>query len=214
MSQPEVEALNRLVDELGALQRESDHRVKNTLQLISSIVMLQSRRSPDDGARLALKAVLQRVTAVSVAQRHVARVKGVEHVDVSTLVRELVGDLAGAAGREGIRVELELEAMAAAARHGAPIALWLSEALGNALRHAFPEGREGCVKVCLRRTPDGVELSVIDDGVGLPGGAAPSGFGMTIIQLLAQQLRGRLDIAPAQPGLRIAVVMPMDEAAP
>lgn len=210
MTSPESEALRAELERQAALQREADHRVKNNLQLISSLVLLQGRRAREEPVRQALKAVLQRISAVSVAHRHVVRPDDSERVEVSGLARELVGDLAATAGREGIEIGLDLEPVHIPARDGAPLALLISETVGNALRHAFPEGRRGRVEVAVRRTPEGYELTVADDGVGMPQGAPAAGFGMTIVQLLAQQLRGRLETGPAQPGFRLAVRVPME----
>lgn len=194
----------------AARHRDVEHRVKNTLQLISSIVMLQGRRATDDGARRALKGVQQRVAAVSVAHRHVDWIDDSEKVQLAQLIREIVGDLAGSAGRDDVAIDLDLDAVTIAGRQAAPIALLVSEAVGNALRHAYPVGRAGRVRVGLRRTSDGFDLSVADDGVGVPPGAAPSGFGLTVAQLMAQQLRGKLVTETAQPGLRLSVSVPMD----
>jgi len=192
--------------------REVEHRVKNTLQLISSIVLLQGRRTEDDGARQALKAVQQRVAAVSVAHRHVGWNDEAEQVEVSALVREIVGDLAGSAGREGVDIDLELDSVTIAGRQAAPVALLVSEMLGNALRHAFPDGRAGRIQVALRLTSAGFDLVVRDDGVGMLVGAAKTGFGLTVVQLMTQQLRGRLETTAAQPGLQLSVSVPMDTA--
>jgi two-component sensor histidine kinase len=191
------------VDDGEALRREAEHRTKNTLQLISSIVMLQGRRTADPAAQAALKSVLQRIAAVSLAHRHVHA----EQVELSALVRELAADITRANGRDGLSVELALEPVTVPARDGAPVALILNEALGNALHHGFGDGRPGRVDVALRRLENGFEISVTDDGVGLS--ATPNGFGSTIVQLMAQQLKGRLTTTP-QPGCRIAVTVPME----
>ncbi|MGA0608248.1 sensor histidine kinase [Phenylobacterium sp. VNQ135] len=212
MSAEEIESLRQALAAQRELQREADHRVKNNLQLISSLVMLHGRRTADEGARQALKAVQQRVTAVSAAHRYVTRERGSEQVDLAALVRELAGDLAAAAGREGIAISLDLEPVFVGARDAAPLALILNEALGNALAHAFPDARPGRIAVTLRDTDGGFELAVADDGVG-QAGAAP-GFGRTILQLLSQQLRARLEITDAQPGLRVAVSVPTNQAQP
>jgi two-component sensor histidine kinase len=212
MSEAEIETLRQALAAQAELQREADHRVKNTLQLISSLVLLHGRRAQDDGVKRALKAVQSRVTAVSVAHRHVVRTAGVEEVELSALVRELASDLA-AAGREGIEVAMSLEPVTIAARQAAPLALILNEALGNALAHAFPDGRAGRIALTLRRTGDAIELSVADNGIGAPAGGS-DGFGRMILQLLAQQLHARLETTDAQPGLRVAVSVPMDKAQP
>lgn len=194
----------------AARHRDVEHRVKNTLQLISSIVMLQGRRAGDDGARQALRGVQQRVAAVSVAHRHVDWIDDSEKVQLAQLIREIVGDLAGSAGRDDVAIDLDLDAVTIAGRQAAPVALLVSELVGNALRHAYPVGRAGRIRVGLRRMDDEFELSVADDGVGVPLGVAPSGFGLTVAQLMAQQLRGKLTTETTQPGLRLAVTVPMD----
>ncbi|WP_293681842.1 sensor histidine kinase [uncultured Phenylobacterium sp.] len=194
----------------AARHREVEHRVKNTLQLISSIVLLQGRRAADEGARQALRAVQQRVAAVSVAHRHVGWATDSEEVEVAALVREIVGDLASSAGREGVAIELDLEPLVIDGRSGAPVALLVSETVGNALRHAFPDGRTGRIRVGLRRIGQSFELTVSDDGVGMAADTRPAGFGLNVVQLMVQQLRGKLVTDTAQPGLRLTVSVPMD----
>jgi two-component sensor histidine kinase len=204
----------QVLEHHAARQREAEHRVKNTLQLISSIVMLQGRRASDEAARQALRAVQQRVAAVSVAHRHVSWSEESEEVELAGLVREIVGDLAGSAGREGVEIDLDLESVVIPGRHGAPMALLVSEAVCNALRHAYPDGRNGRVRVGLRRTAIGFEVEVADEGVGLDPAAPKTGFGLTVAQLMCQQLKGRMETVATQPGVRIAVSVPMDCQAP
>lgn len=198
----------------AARHREVEHRVKNTLQLISSIVLLQGRRAKDEGAREALRAVQQRVAAISVAHRHVDWAGEAEQVELAALVREIVSDLAGHAGREGVTIDLDLEPVTIAGRQGAPVALLVSEAVGNALRHAFPDNRSGRVRVGLRRVGANFELSVADDGVGMAADAPTGGFGLNVVQLMSRQLRGKLATDMAQPGLRHTVTVPMETPAP
>lgn len=214
MVSPIDDSPEQALERQAARQREAEHRVKNTLQLISSIVMLQGRRTSDEASRLALRAVQTRVAAVSVAHRHVTWTDEREVVELSGLVREIVGDLASSAGREGVVIDLDLESVSIPGRNGAPLALLVSETVGNALRHAYPDGRNGRVRVSLRRTAEGFELMVADGGVGLDPAASKAGFGLTVAQLMAQQLRGRLETADRQPGLRIVVTVPMESQAP
>ena len=210
MADPGKDSAELALERHAERAREVEHRVKNTLQLISSIVLLQGRRSADEAARQALKAIQQRVAAVSVSHRHVSWQDEAEQVEVASLVREIVGDLAGSAGREGVDIELDLEPVTIPGRQSAPVALLVSEMVGNALRHAYPDGRTGRIQVGVRRTATGFELTVGDDGVGMSPDAPKTGFGLTVIQLMTQQLRGRLDTTTAQPGLRLAVSVPMD----
>ncbi len=190
------------MDDADARLREAEHRTKNTLQLISSIVMLQGRRA-EAGTRDELKALQQRIAAVSLAHRHVRD----ERIELSALIRELATDIARGSDREDVSLDLELEAVTVPARHAAPIALWACEAIGNAVRHAFPAGRSGRVQVALHRAADGFELSVSDDGVGLA--EPPKGFGTTILQLMAQQLKASFETR-AQPSCRVVVTVPVE----
>lgn len=201
------------VDGYAARQRDAEHRMKNTLQLISSLVLLQGRRADDEAARQALRALQQRVTAVSVAHRHVGWIEDGERLDMTALVREIVGDLAASAGREDVKIELDLEPLTIPGRQAAPLALLISEMVGNALRHAFPEGG-GRVRVSVRGAEGGYEVAVADDGVGMPPDQPSRGFGLTVVQLMAQQLRGKLNTQATQPGVRLAVSVPMDPTSP
>lgn len=214
MAESDTDSPELRLERQAERHREVEHRVKNTLQLISSIVLLQGRRAKDDGARQALKAVQQRVAAVSVAHRHVGWNEDGELVELAALVREIVSDLAGSAGRDGVAIDLELETVTIAGRQGAPVALLVSETVGNALRHAFPHGRSGRVRVALRRAPGAFELTVSDDGVGMPDGPPATGFGLSVVQLMSQQLRGKLATVASQPGVRITVTVPMDAEPP
>ena len=210
MAESSTDSPEQRLERQAERHREIEHRVKNTLQLISSIVLLQGRRATDDGARQALKAVQQRVAAVSVSHRHVGWNEDGERVELAALVREIVGDLAGSAGREGVAIDLDLESVTIAGRQGAPVALLVAETVGNALRHAFPGDRSGRIRVTLRRVSDTFELGISDDGIGMAEGMQAAGFGLNVVQLMTQQLRGKLSIDPTQPGLRLSVTGPMD----
>lgn len=212
MAEPDAAALAAALEAQAALQRESDHRMKNVLQLICSLLMLQGRRATSPDVQAALGSALQRTTAVSVAARHVERVDGIERTDLAVLVREIATDLATRSRREDVAIDLDLEPLTLPARHGGPLALIVNEAVGNALTHGF-NGRGGRIRVEARRQGDELVLSVADDGAGVAG--EPSkGFGLTIAGLMAQQLRGRLETDVAQPGFRLAVHVPMPEAKP
>lgn len=213
MAELTTDSAETALEQQAQRAREVEHRVKNTLQLISSIVLLQGRRAEDDSARQALKAVQQRVAAVSVAHRHVGWIDDAEQVELAGLTREIVGDLAGSAGRDDVLIDLDLDVVTIPGRQAAPVALLVSEMVGNALRHGYPDGRNGRIQVSLRRTSAGFDLIVRDDGIGMAPDAPKTAFGLTVIQLMTQQLRGRLETGAAQPGLRLTVSVPMDTPA-
>jgi len=193
----------------AASAREAEHRARNALQLISSLILLQGRHSPDTAAGPAMASLLTRVAAVSAAHRRTVRVENREQVDVAALIRDIVGDLAKLAGRDGVMIDLSLEPILAPGPLAPPLALWVNETVGNALDHAFPDGRTGRVRVLLRQDAVGLELCVEDDGAGRS--SSTSGFGLTVVRLMVQQIRGQMDIMDLHPGLRVSVTVPLSE---
>jgi two-component sensor histidine kinase len=207
--------LERALRHKTAQLHEVDHRVKNNLQLISSLLQLQSRRTEDEPTRTALRAMLERVSAVAAVHRRLFQSEDMERFEVADFLRDLTRDLAGSAARDDIRIHLDLEPVAVPAAQAAPLALVANELIGNALKHAFPDGRGGAVRVSTRCEPGAFRMTVADDGVGLPADAAAArGFGSTIVQLLSQQLHAHLQTENAQPGVRAIVTVPVETADP
>lgn len=193
----------------AASVHEAEHRARNALQLISALILLQGRQSPDDAVGRAMTSLLSRVAAVSAAHRETVRVENNGQVDGAALIREVVGDLARSTDRQGVVIDLSLEPILVPDRLAAPLALLVNETVSNALRHAFPEGRNGCIQVRLRPHTDGFELCIDDDGSGHPAPSTASGFGLTLIRLMVQQIRGRMQMTALDPGFRVSVTVPL-----
>ncbi len=194
-----------------ALLHEIDHRVKNNLQLIASLILLQTRRTADPAAQAALKTVLDRVTAVATVHRRLFQGDPLRF-DVADFVRDLAGDLAAAAGRDDLEIALDLDHVSIPAAAAAPLALVVNELMNNALKHAFPPGRGGRIAVSLHAGDGRARLTISDDGDGLQ--ARPPAFGLTIVKLLCQQLHAEYEIAESQPGVRATVLVPMTTTNP
>ena len=193
-----------------ALLREVDHRVKNNLQLISSLMLLQSRRTDDEAARHALKTMLERVSAVATVHRRLFQGEDSQAFEVADFIRDLAGDLALAAGRDDVRITLDLDPVTIPASAAAPFALVLNELVGNALKHAFPAGQGGVVAVSVAKADGAYVLTVSDDGQGM--GGAKQAFGLTIVGLLCQQLRAGFEVVSDGPGVRAMIRAPLDAA--
>ena len=198
------EELEAALAEARALTREVDHRAKNSLQLVSSLLLLASRRSATGEAREALKAMHLRVGAVAAAHRGLLAAGGHDRCDLTQLAQELAGSLAQA---QGATIRLALDPVQVEAAAAAPCALLLNELVLNALTHAGRDGQTPRVGVTLRREPEGFLLAVQDDGPG-PAAAQTAGFGLTMVRLLAQQIGARFAMEDAQPGLRAVVRRP------
>ncbi len=200
--------LAEALEQKSALLHEVDHRVKNNLQLITSLLRLQARRSFDPAVKLALNGAQERVNAVATVHRRLFRGDDVQRFDVAAFVEDLVSDVIGASGRRDVVARLDLQAVDLPAAQAAPLALLLSELLVNAIHHAFPRGRAGTISVALLREADGFRIEIADDGVGMGTPAAAPGFGETIIELLCGQLRAKRETTDAQPGVRTVIRVP------
>ncbi|WP_375267814.1 histidine kinase dimerization/phosphoacceptor domain -containing protein [Phenylobacterium sp.] len=205
-------AAEKALAERTALLHEVDHRVKNNLQLISSLLVLQTRRTRDPDTRQALQSMLSRVSAIATVHRRLFQSKDIERFDVAAFVRDLLGDVS--TNHEEVRVNLDLQRVDIAASQAAPLALVVNELVDNAFKHAFREGEGGHLKVLVRRLNGHYVIEICDDGVGLPAdGRFERGFGLTIVDLLTQQLRADLTLQDGQPGTRAVVKLPVNGTA-
>jgi two-component sensor histidine kinase len=177
------------------LLREIHHRVKNNLQLITSLLNLHARTLRASAARRAVGEVQTRIRALALVHRHIYQNDDLQSVELQPLLTELCEMLQSAAALppERVRVTVDVARAAVAADKAVPIALLATEAITNALEHAFPDGRQGRIAVSLRRRDeDGTAvLSIADDGVGISGEVAGSGsIGFSLIAALARQAGG------------------------
>ncbi|HET7839386.1 MAG TPA: sensor histidine kinase, partial [Rectinemataceae bacterium] len=188
--------------EQEVLLRELNHRTKNNMNVISSWLGLESMRSADPAVRAVLHEADARIQAMALVHSKLYQGGKLSSLDLGEYLRELLGMLreAYASGREGIRVEGELESVTTSIDAALPCGLIVNELFSNSLKHAFPDGRPGRIAVALRRGGGGeIELSYSDDGVGCPEGfsaRSQSGLGLrTVVAIGEDQLRGRLAFA-------------------
>lgn len=203
--------LQTALDQKTMLLHEVDHRVKNNLQLISSLIQLQLRRSDEPIVKEALRGVLDRVGAISTVHRRLFQSEDVRRFDVAEFVADLIEDLSAGAADRGIRFELDLESVFVSSGKAAPVSLIVNELVANAMKHAYPEGRGGVIRVAVKRDGRSDRIVVQDDGVGFDWseGKAVKG-GRHIIELLSRQLRATTTWEDAAPGSRATVVLPSE----
>jgi two-component sensor histidine kinase len=198
-----------LIRDKAILVQEVQHRVANSLQIIASVLMQGVRKVGSDESRDHLRDAHQRIMSVAAVQRQLA---GSELGDVE--LRGYFTDLCRSIGDSMIRdhnqITLKVTVDDSIASSGKSVSLGLivTELVINALKHAFPDDREGQIDVDYRAHGDGWTLMVCDDGVGMPVSAsAPKpGLGTGIIQALANQLGAVIDIANGKPGLQVSIV--------
>ncbi|MBA3447912.1 MAG: PAS domain-containing protein [Pseudaminobacter sp.] len=207
-------ALSDAVEQKTVLLHEVDHRVKNNLQLISSLILLQVRRIPDPEIQRSLRAMLERISALSIVHRRLYQAEDIARFDVAEFIRDISSDLVGATGRDDIRIDLDLKPMVLSAAKAAPIALMLNEVLTNALKHAFPEERSGRIRILTKRLDNHFLMEIEDDGVGTDTSRNGEGFGMNVVNLLSRQLGAQVKRDTVNPGTLVRVTLPVGGVIP
>jgi two-component sensor histidine kinase len=183
--------------EKEVLLRELQHRVKNNLQIITSLLSLQSSKLPDQASRTLFKDCQQRVRVIALVHEQLYRAPDLARIDVEAYFRELVQTLLRCywVGSGSITPQIAVDAGALRIDQLIPCALIVNELVCNALKHAFPNGRSGHVKLEIHKGDGQVVLRVGDNGVGfaLFAGPCTSGLGTQIIGALVAQLAGQLE---------------------
>lgn len=193
--------LQRALDERETLLREVLHRVKNNLQLLSSLLNAHLRERDDPALASLLAGLQRRIHAMALVHEHLYGLSDLDAVDMGRYVRGLLRALLLAHGDISSRVAVDLDLGSASLPLDVAmrVGMILGELASNALRHAFPAERRGTLSVRMRREPGrGVTLEVRDDGVGLDASVdverAPS-LGLRLVSELVAHLQGTLTVA-------------------
>ncbi len=206
-----TQALQAAFDRRTALLHEVEHRIKNTLQMTASLVLLKARRLRDPEARKVLQETAERVSALSAAHRLLSAAGDGGRFNLKEFTSELAGELITALPKGQVDLDLAIQPLGVPASKATALALLLNELVGNAVKHAFPNGRRGRLTIEIGRTENGLKIAVDDDGVGLDHAPPAEGsFGKTLITMLVQQLKGQLTWRDQKPGTRAEIVMPVD----
>lgn len=199
------EQLQESLREKEALLKEIHHRVKNNLQIIQSLLSLQSSRVTDPAALEMLRESRDRVRSMALIHERICMSKDLHRIDFYDYVRKLMNGLFQSYGRkEGeLDVVLEIEDIHMAIDDAVPCGMILSELLSNSLKHAFPgvkgrDGQRGELRVLISSTDDGtVTMAVGDNGVGLPPDLDfrhTGSLGLQLVCTLTHQLGGTIEL--------------------
>lgn len=202
--------LEQALREKEAALRELQHRAKNSLQLVISLLKLQSGRIRDPDAHAAYEQTLQRIEALAIAYRHLHESGTETQVDLGRYLTELATTTcANAPGAADVDLSMEAEEIVGGLSLAVPLGLILNEILTNALKHAFP--KDGWVQVRLSRRAEGMaELVVTDNGRGLPPGFdTDADSGMMLAEALAGQLGATVTASPDGGIVTINVTFPV-----
>jgi two-component system, sensor histidine kinase PdtaS len=192
--------IERALAEKTVLLNEVHHRVKNNLQVISSLLNLQARNA-EAGVQAALRDSQSRVRSMALMHQLLFERRDFSALELGPYLRRLGSLLRDTYLGGGSPIRLEIRAPEQGFRmdlqQAIPCGLLVNELVTNAIKHAFPGGRAGCVEITLTEGPTGALVEVRDDGIGLPAGLVPGegrGLGLQLLPLLADQCRARLEL--------------------
>lgn len=187
--------------EKEVLLKEIHHRVKNNLQMMISLLRLQARAVKDDYSTGVLKDIQNRIAVMSLIHEKLYRSKDMARIGFRDYIKDLTDGLFRAYGVSGGRISLRTDVVAieCSIEKAIPVGLIINELVTNSIKYAFPGGRNGEIGITIRTVSEsGIELSVADNGVGIPKEVDVRNtktLGMQIVTSLAeQQLRGNLEI--------------------
>lgn len=194
------ESLRRAIGEKEAILQELHHRVRNNLNVITSIIQLQRRRSNDPGILAAADDLLGRVFAIALVHERLHAIDGGEEVSardyLEGLASNVIQALASAGGKPRICLEVPESGLGLGADAAGVLGMIANEAITNSVRHAFsPASRDPAILVSFAREGEDLVLRVEDNGSGLAPDRA-DGLGLKIIRVLARQLDGFVGLGP------------------
>ena len=217
-----VEAeLRRSLAERELLLREVNHRVKNSLQLVLSMLSLQGGEFREAGAKELFAKAIARVTAIASIHERLYQDTDPLTIDMQTYLTGLCAELARAGIGDERHADLrtDIEPLRLPTENGVSLALIVNELVMNALKHGRPSDRSAIIKVSLRRLDSGqARLTIADNGPGLGADASTSsakpasGLGTRLIGMLARQLNGQLQVEHAD-GYVAHITFPLQPAA-
>ena len=209
------EDLRKSLGEKELLLKEVHHRVKNNLQVVTSLMNLQAERVSDAAAAAVLGEMSSRVRAIAGIHEFVYSSSDLSNIDFHDYLEHLVQDLLSFRGSdEGIQVLIEGGHASLSLAQSVPAGLLINELLTNSLKHAFPDGRKGTVRVIFGCEENTCHIEVRDDGVGFPADFNPAeseSMGLQLVYLLAEQLQGKVE-ADSKEGVRFLITFPRQGA--
>jgi len=199
---------------LGGLTHDIHHRVKNNLQIVSSLLNLQAGKISDPAARDALGQTRARIGALAQIHRLLYEEShDSDHgeVNIASLLQALCSQLRALhRGQGAVHLICDAASQKVPINSAVPLTLFAVEAVTNAFRHAFPGGRTGMVTVHFDVSGDQATLAVSDNGVGYDSSQAPGSMGRQLMAAFAQQLGGVKSVTSSAAGTTVTVRYPFD----
>ena len=206
------EKLRRSLDEKEVLLREIHHRVKNNLQVISSLLHAQARDVDDAAVAARFQDTRERIRSMAAIHDQLYQSGDLSQVDFDAYLKGLVDELFRSHRTRTIESELRVDAATLPIDQAIPAGLIVNELVSNALEHAFPDGGPGTVAVRFRASADDATLEVSDTGQGTDALQNGTSLGLRLVRGLARQLRGTLQTRTTD-GVTVTLTFPLTPSA-
>ena len=199
------------VDLLHQALAEIDHRTANNYQTVLALVLAQAKRA-DTPVQQALQQVADRIRAIALASKQLAvSSESLDVVRVTHHLGELCSQIRQGLSRPEVSVECQFEDVSVDAEQAIAMSILVNELVTNALKHAFPDDRQGEIRVSLAKSADGLTLEIMDNGVGMKKSALTrgTGLGTRLIDTFTRQLQARHEIETGDGGTRHRIHCPL-----
>ena len=193
------EQIKKSLEEKEVLLREINHRVKNNLQVISSLVRLQTRQVTAENCSHALHETQNRLQTIGLIHEMLHQSRNLAYIDVEGYLKRLIANLFSLYGAKSGRIETTIDAqeLRLGVDKADPLGLIANELVSNCLKYAFPGGRKGIIRISLAVESNELELTVSDNGVGLREDFDPFNaqtLGLVLVNTLVKQLNGVISV--------------------
>lgn len=211
--------LNQHITNQEVLHNEMDHRVKNSLQSVLSMIRLYASRAEKDKAlgpsgREAFKAVQRRVESIALLHEELHQDRSSGNVNLKAYLGKVI-KLLQTSAPSNVQLKGDFEKMSVSSHEATAIAVIISEFSANSIKHAFPDNRDGSVSFTVTPTTDGgLRLLCEDNGVGgdsdirETGENTVEGLGLRLMEASASQVEGSIDRGPTEDGYQLELIIP------
>jgi chemotaxis protein methyltransferase CheR len=201
-------------ERVTALLQELGHRVKNSLQIISSLVALEARYHVSGEGKEALERMGHRVAALARLYTALAETNSIAEVNSASYLTALCNDLIASVQKpdgRSIALDLDIDSEPLPTDRAIPLGLVVNELMTNAIKYAFPNEQAGTVGVSFKRAPGMLRLTVSDDGKGTDPQRLDSGLGGRLVETFARQLGGQIEADSDAHGTIVRLIMPLHQ---
>jgi len=186
------------LEEKEVLLQEIHHRVKNNMTVIHSLLYMQATKVKDEHYRVLLSESMNRIKTMALIHERLYQSENLNEINFNDYLRDIVKNITSSHWIESgkVAVEMDIQDASLGVDDAIPCGLIVNELVTNALEHAFPEGRDGKIRLTLQiKDQDEVELTVADNGIGMPedlDSRKADSLGLTLVDSLVRQLRGNI----------------------